>query len=172
VQKSEDFHRRKNLRLEGYDYSQGGIYHVVIVTKDRALVFGHIENNNFIPNRLGDRIIDVLTNFSSFHKEIEIELFQVMPNHLHLLISIQETKDKPLGYFVRALKTFTSKMYRDWLEINGHSESSLNLWQRGYNDHVIRDEKDHEITWLYIESNPVNWMKDEEITLDQLKVMS
>ena len=162
MQKSESFHQRKKLRLEGYDYSQGGTYHVVIVTKHRAPLFGHIENMNFVPNQFGDQIIDVLKNFSSFHKEFEIEIFQVMPNHIHLLISVQEMEDRPLGYYIRAMKTFTNKIYREWLEINRYAGTSLNLWQRGYYDHVIRDEKDHEATWLYIESNPMNWVKDEE----------
>ena len=30
------------------------------------------------------------------------------------------------------------------------------LWQRNYYDHIIRNQQDLELTWLYVESNPAN----------------
>ena len=29
------------------------------------------------------------------------------------------------------------------------------LWQRGYHDHIVRDEKDFLGIWTYIENNPL-----------------
>ena len=37
-----DLPERKNIRLRGYDYSQGGYYFVTICTKDRLKLFGNI----------------------------------------------------------------------------------------------------------------------------------
>lgn len=34
------------------------------------------------------------------------------------------------------------------------------VWQRSYHDHIIRNQKDYEMIWLYIHSNPANWKKD------------
>jgi hypothetical protein len=36
------------------------------------------------------------------------------------------------------------------------------VWQRSYYDHIIRNEQDLELTWLYIESNPAQWKADKE----------
>jgi putative transposase len=36
------------------------------------------------------------------------------------------------------------------------------LWQRNYYDHIIRNQQDLELTWLYIESNPARWDTDGE----------
>ena len=36
------------------------------------------------------------------------------------------------------------------------------LWQRNYYEHIIRNQQDLELTWLYIESNPAQWDTDEE----------
>ena len=37
----------------------------------------------------------------------------------------------------------------------------ITVWQRGYYDHVIRDEADYLIHWNYIETNPARWSEDE-----------
>ena len=34
------------------------------------------------------------------------------------------------------------------------------VWQRGYYDHIIRNEKDHEAITHYILSNPQKWQFD------------
>jgi hypothetical protein len=36
------------------------------------------------------------------------------------------------------------------------------VWQRGFYDHIIRDEGDYRRAWDYIEENPRRWLKDEE----------
>jgi REP element-mobilizing transposase RayT len=40
--------------------------------------------------------------------------------------------------------------------------ASQQLWQRGYYDHVIRDEGDLERIREYIASNPARWARDPE----------
>ena len=35
------------------------------------------------------------------------------------------------------------------------------LWQRGYYDHVIRNEADYLRIWQYMDENPVRWTEDE-----------
>ena len=35
-------HRRRSIRLKGYDYKQAGAYFVTIVTRERACLFGEI----------------------------------------------------------------------------------------------------------------------------------
>ena len=34
------------------------------------------------------------------------------------------------------------------------------VWQRGYYDHIIRNEKDHSEILAYIEENPLRWAED------------
>jgi hypothetical protein len=36
------------------------------------------------------------------------------------------------------------------------------VWQRNYYEHIIRNEAEHNRIRLFMESNPVNWLKDEE----------
>ena len=34
------------------------------------------------------------------------------------------------------------------------------LWQRSFHDHIIRDERDYQKIWNYIDSNPYKWNED------------
>ena len=46
------------------------------------------------------------------------------------------------------LKRFTNK------------KTGISLWQRSYHDHVIRNEKDYERIWNYIDTNFFKWEQD------------
>ena len=46
-------HKRKSIRLKGYDYSQAGLYFITICVKNRACLFGNIENGKMILNDAG-----------------------------------------------------------------------------------------------------------------------
>ena len=36
------------------------------------------------------------------------------------------------------------------------------IWQRNYHERIIRNEREMDAIWLYIEANPVNWGEDED----------
>lgn len=54
-----------------------------------------------------------------------------------------------LARFVSTFKRFCNKEYGE------------NIWQRGFHDHVIRDERDYDDIHRYIENNPLQWEQDE-----------
>jgi hypothetical protein len=39
---NSEIHKRKSIRLKGYDYSQEGTYFITICCKDRKCMFGNI----------------------------------------------------------------------------------------------------------------------------------
>ena len=36
----------------------------------------------------------------------------------------------------------------------------VNIWQRGYHDHIIRDKEDYNKIWEYIDTNVMKWELD------------
>jgi len=50
-------HRRRSIRLRGYDYTQTGAYFVTVVTKDCACLFGEVVNGEMRLND-GGRMIE------------------------------------------------------------------------------------------------------------------
>ncbi len=77
---------------------------------------------------------------------IRIENYIIMPNHIHLLILIDtyglpRSSAPTISTVVTAFKKFVNRDCR------------RNLWQRGYIDHIIRNQTDFEYHWNYIEYN-------------------
>jgi putative transposase len=46
------------------------------------------------------------------------------------------------------------------LKAGSSREAGASLWQRGYHDHVIRDEPDLARIREYVETNPLRWHLD------------
>ena len=51
--------------------------------------------------------------------------------------------------FVSTLKRMTNRT------------AGTQLWQRGYYDHIIRDQLDYDTIWRYIDDNPAKWHLDQ-----------
>ncbi len=75
--------------------------------------------------------------------------YALMPDHIHLLLRVPGTTD--ISKIIHSLKrNFTLSCKR------AHGlATSVNLWQRGFWDHVIRDETDYYRHMDYVHYNPV-----------------
>lgn len=167
---------RKKLRLKDYDYSQNGCYFVTVCVKDKRHLLAHYRSKEEIVGAglrarpqdaivltpLGCEVEKAIGYINTHYKDIYIENAIVMPNHIHLLITIDNVEarytgrhgDLPLQDIIRNLKSYTTKNY--W-EISG--EKNNVLWQRGYMDHIIRNQADFEYHWNYIEYNALKEYK-------------
>lgn len=54
----------------------------------------------------------------------------------------------PLQDVIGQFKSYTTKLYRERLQ-----DKTAILWQRGFYEHVVRNQKDYENAWQYIEYN-------------------
>jgi len=81
-------HHRKSLRLKGYDYSQAGFYFITIVANGRCL-YGEIINDTFIPNDAGKMIADIWQGLPRRFPDIDLDIFQLMPNHFHVFLQFK-----------------------------------------------------------------------------------
>lgn len=80
--------QRKNQRLKNYDYSQNWYYFVTICTKDREDFFWEIIEWKMILNEYWKIAENEILKTEEIRKEIKIDIFVIMPNHLHLLVVI------------------------------------------------------------------------------------
>ena len=77
-----------------------------------------------------------------------------MPNHVHLLVVLQSDCGRPvavpmISHVINQFKGYASK------------QAGFSIWQRGYYDHIIRNEQDYLSVWNYIDTNPAKWAQDE-----------
>jgi putative transposase len=62
-----------------------------------------------------------------------------------------------LPEIVRALKTYSARSINATRGTPGAS-----VWQRGYYERIVRDERELNLARRYIVSNPRNWRTDRE----------
>ncbi len=67
-----------------------------------------------------------------------------------------------LGAIIGAFKSLSTRAYMRGVREGGWTPFDKHLWQRGYYERIIRDQREWEKIHLYIESNPSGWETDEE----------
>jgi putative transposase len=85
---NSDRHRRRSIRLEGYDYAQTGAYFVTICTQNRECLFGNIVDGEMRLNEYGRIAKESWEWLSRQYKYIDIDEWVVMPNHLHGILIV------------------------------------------------------------------------------------
>ena len=169
--------RRQN-RLPDYDYGQEGSYFVTLCTHNRAQLFkmempvGNglcaVPGANATVFGTAHRPFPTVEN-RIIHKwvketenkfpNIRIDKYVVMPDHLHLIVTIKERHTgRSLPDVMQFFKTMTTNAY-----IRGVTDGNLHafdgkLWQKSYYDHVIRNQQDYNEIWEYIDNNPQKWV--------------
>jgi REP element-mobilizing transposase RayT len=84
---------RRLVRLAGYDYSKTGAYFVTVCTQDRACLFGVVtEDGAMCWNDAGQMVVAQWVALADRFPAVEIDTFVVMPNHLHGIVWICDSK--------------------------------------------------------------------------------
>ena len=79
-------HRRKPIRLKGYDYHIPGAYFITICTHNRQCLFGNVVNGQMKLNEYG-QIVQVTWDDLPHHNScIELDEFVVMSGDFHAII--------------------------------------------------------------------------------------
>jgi len=81
-------HRRRTIRIQGYDYNQAGAYFVTVVTQNRNCVFGVVKEGCILHSDAGRMVEREWKRLSQRFRQVEIMDFVIMPNHLHGIIMI------------------------------------------------------------------------------------
>ena len=158
-------HHRKSIRLKNYDYAKENLYYITICTQNRECILSKIENN-----------INELTSFGQIVKQICEETIRkynmkllnyvIMPNHIHAIIEIYKTNDKQcksgtISDIIREIKSITTLEYIKGVNNNILPSFNKRIWQRNYYEHIIRNENEYNIIYMYINNNILNWQNDK-----------
>lgn len=86
MSKFQDKYRIESTRLQNWDYGSIGWYFVTICVKDRADVFGEIEDRVMKLSPLGETVQQYLIEIPDHFPHTALDAFVVMPNHVHAII--------------------------------------------------------------------------------------
>ncbi len=157
--------QRKSPRIAGYDYASPGIYFVTICSATGQCVFGDVVDGVVRLNDIGRTVAQSWASTPRHFPMVELDLYVVMPNHVHGLLALTDTTDVPSSN--RALPTvhtivgaFKSASTRQINVLRGTPGAPL--WQRAYYEHVVRTDQGLERIRQYIGNNAAKWELDEE----------
>ncbi|QBQ41418.1 transposase [Sphingobacterium psychroaquaticum] len=172
---------RRSIRLQGYDYSQPGMYFITLCTDRKRCLFGFIQSNAVQLNEFGQKVKSILLSLSKRFPHVTLDEFVIMPNHIHAIIVISkpEYQYKDISTVPPSVEStpglsqiigsFKSLVYRQYtLERNKFAEQQQikqhKIWQRNYFEHIVRDGSDYDRIVNYIRDNPMNWKDDKLYT--------
>ena len=153
---------RKTNRLRAYNYSSGGAYFITICTTD--VVLSNIVARDFVRPEVRltsvGEIIEKNIKQINRAENVFVDHYVIMPDHVHMIIYINDTTGKKekgqdpanerIPQVVSAFKRYSQK------------DVGRRIFQRGYYDHIIRNDKDYDVKWQYIDDNPANWLQKKK----------
>jgi putative transposase len=179
-------HHRRSIRLKGYNYAKAGLYFITICCQDRVHRFGHIEKGEMHLNEFGRIAYEEWLKLGVRFINFELDVFQIMPNHMHGIISLIDTPvgaglapaqndidnikeragaspaptgNSSISDIIGAYKSLVSKGCLDICK--SKNEILGKLWQRNYYEHIIRNEYAYNRISAYIINNPAKWSEDK-----------
>jgi len=162
------------VRLRGFDYSLEGTYFVTMCTEDRECLFGEVTKYRAIResplqielSEMGKMVETILKSLPQRFTNIELDSYVIMPNHIHLLFQIVGAiHESPAPENIQVPRSLLSKII-GYFKMNTSKEihttnPNVQIWQRNYYEHIVRDERDLNRIQEYIQNNPINWEQDE-----------
>ena len=167
---------RRSIRLAGWDYTRPAVYFVTICTAGRR--------NRFHVPALKQIASDVWRTIPEKEHAANARLDEwvVMPNHLHGVIVLTDGADdhglpfplatrmplptvpaerrlRPgsLGAIVGNFKSLVTRRAN-----NVQRTFGTRLWQRGYYERIVRNERELNAIRRYVRDNPRRWAEDRD----------
>lgn len=107
---------------------------------------------------LGRIVDETIRAIPDHYPGISVDQYIIMPDHVHLILALrhigpdgrQIAAPTPLSNVIQQMKRITSK------------QAGISLWQKGFYDHVIRNDEDLANVRQYIRNNPLKWIQDKD----------
>jgi putative transposase len=165
-------HQRRSIRLSEWDYRSPALYFVTICTHQRQNLFDNPAYQEIAVHALA-RVPQ-----QDHARHVMVDESTVMPNHVHVIFDFvdypaQMDPSRPVGQFENALAGSLGVVVGRYktavtTRINQLRHSiGARVWQRGYYERIIRNERELADTRQYIIDNPRRWAEDRD-NLDAL----
>ncbi len=147
--------KRKQIRIEDYDYSTPGAYFITVCAANREKIFWNsvgadiIRPQNVPLSPIGKIVERGILQIADHYENVVVDKYSVMPDHIHMILCIKSDID---GRMVSAptVSTVVGSMKR-WVS----KQVGRPIWQKSFIDRVIRNDKGYCAVWEYIENNPI-----------------
>jgi REP element-mobilizing transposase RayT len=174
--KESPLKQRKHIRLKHFDYGNTGAYYVTICTDEKKRFLSEIENGEVRLLAFGKVVEEELDRTISMRDNLSLGPYVIMPNHVHLVLffhdrtaeELPEEDESPKRNFGGSHAGSLSSIIGNFKSVvtsrirKADQKDGIVIWQRGFYEHIIRDEKDLLRITDYIMTNPITWQYDQE----------
>lgn len=176
------YKKHKQYRLPNYNYSEKGDYFITICTKNKIPYFGKIIEDQGVPimdlSIIGIYLKESINAIPKKYNMATLGETIIMPNHVHLVITITDTTKKLQGIQSNIQHSLSPKKglapltpgsissiinhlkgdLKKWCKANNYL---MFAWQARFHDHIIRNSKSYNRINNYIANNIFTWQDDE-----------
>lgn len=155
-------------RMKGKDYHERTIYMITLVVAGRRKLFGEIEGDirscygeasypHIVLSTLGEAVKEQITGLPRYYPQLTVSGYQIMPDHLHLILFVHETLPCHLGMVIRGFVQGCNKAYRRIVPQKAVTAPATEkrdrrgdgiLFEHGYNDKVLLHQGQLK-TWIH-----------------------
>lgn len=143
-----------NSRAPWHDYCSRQIYHITLMKHPDAPAFGQLAGDWRLPkgtygrsyvkaSTVGKAIKDALREITNIHPALKVYQYALMPDHLHLLLSVEEPLDEILGRKLAAFKVMVNKI-----------ADTPQVFDKGFNDQILTTSRNLSVIYDYLRENP------------------
>ena len=105
--------------------------------------------------KYGKMVDEIILSIPAHYPSVSVDDYVIMPNHIHLLLQIHTDPDgRPMA--APTIQTVVNQMKGAASKWAGFS-----LWQKGFYDHIVRNDRDYQEILRYIQGNPAKWLEDK-----------
>lgn len=158
--------KRKQNRLQGYDYGRPGYYFITVCVEERAEMLSEVVREcrgaHCAPayvqlSDIGHVVENTILQIPQYHRDVRVDKYVIMPNHVHMILVLEQgrgrtmcapTRHSSIPGILHGMKEAVTKTI------------GFSIWQKSYHDHIIRNEADYRRIWEYIDTNPAKWRED------------
>jgi putative transposase len=152
---------RRQQRLPGYDYTTAGFYFVTLCIRDRLPLLGTVVASEMRLTPAGELVQQVCAETPHRCPGVELDTLVIMPDHLHAVISLLGEASS-LSAGIHRIKSRATARYALGVRASGWPAFHGGLWQQGFHDRIIRDDKELNAMREYVVQNPLRWSLKED----------
>lgn len=143
-----EFKQRKQIHLKGFHCSSSDhVFFITICTAGKRPYFSNHDICELILSEL---------HYRRAKKEIKLFCYCIMPDHIHMLISLEKNYTEKIGAFgERTLQNWVSAFKRHASGIGRRLHNINPFWQTNFYDHIVRSDESLLEICQYILNNPV-----------------
>ena len=146
---------RKRIRLRNFHYGGGCAYYLTICAYEKRMLFGECTDCVMSLNCIGELVRTSWLATATLRPGTVLDEFLIMPNHMHAIVHLPfRSQPRTLFRLVGGFKSHVTSMARTMA-----SDDKLVVWQKRFNDRIIRSGKELEHFRAYIRANPARWCR-------------